>query len=141
VVALILCASRKFVCEKRRSKERLTVGGTVNRQNIVGPQISRLRYNRGWSQAKLAVELTLKGLEVEREFVAQIENQSHCVKDKDLPFFAAALGVPLIELFPKLCPTQQIHQTMAVLLREKKPNHVFPVVTKPLQLIASNHGK
>ena len=113
----------------------------MNRQNIVGPQISRLRYNRGWSQAKLAVELNLKGLEVEREFVAQIEGQSHCVKDKYLPYFAAALGVPLIELFPKFAPSQSIHESMTILLREKRNGHSAPIVPKALQLVGSADGK
>jgi DNA-binding XRE family transcriptional regulator len=51
-------------------------------QNLDGPQIGRLRYNRGWSQAKLAIDLSL---DVQREFVAQIEGQTHCAKDKYLP--------------------------------------------------------
>jgi transcriptional regulator with XRE-family HTH domain len=113
----------------------------VNRQNIVGPQISRLRYNRGWSQAKLAVELNLKGLEVEREFVAQIEGQTHCVKDRYLPYFAAALGVPLAELFPKFSSNQSVHESMTILLRDRRNGHSTPVVTKPLQLVGNGDGK
>lgn len=113
----------------------------MNRQNIVGPQIARLRYQRSWSQAKLAVELNLKGLEVEREFVAQIEGQTHCVKDRYLPYFAAALGVQISDLFPKLPPNQTVHQSMTILLRERRNGHVAPIVTGALQLVGNGDGK
>jgi transcriptional regulator with XRE-family HTH domain len=65
----------------------------------VGPQIRKLRVQRGWSQAKLAERLQLNGLDIGREVVAQIEAQTHCVKDKDLLYFAHALKVNLADLF------------------------------------------
>ena len=111
------------------------------RQNIVGPQIRKLRYNLDWSQAKLAVEISLKGLEVEREFVAQIEGQTHCVKDKDLPYIAAALKVSIMDLFPRFPITQTIRETMTGLLEPRKTAEIPMIVTKPLQLIASGNGK
>lgn len=67
--------------------------------NIVGPQIRKLRVRRGWSQAKLAERLQLNGLDIGREVVAQIEAQTHCVRDKDLLYFAHALKVNLADLF------------------------------------------
>lgn len=67
--------------------------------NIVGPQIRKLRVRRGWSQAKLAERLQLNGLDIGREVIAQIEAQTHCVKDKDLPFFAYVLKVGVDDLF------------------------------------------
>jgi len=36
-------------------------------KNIVGPQIRKWRYARGWSQARLAVKLQLNGLDISRE--------------------------------------------------------------------------
>jgi transcriptional regulator with XRE-family HTH domain len=71
----------------------------IPRANIIGPQIRRLRCARGWSQAKLAVHLQLNGLNVGREFIAQIENQTHCIKDKHIPYFATALDVKVANLF------------------------------------------
>jgi transcriptional regulator with XRE-family HTH domain len=65
----------------------------------VGPEIRKLRVLRGWSQAKLAERLQLNGLDIGREGVAQIEGQTHCVKDKDLPYFAHVLKVNLADLF------------------------------------------
>ena len=68
--------------------------------NIIGPQIRKIRYVRGLSQSKLAVKLQLRGLDVARDAIAHIECQTHCVKDKDIPHFAAALGVNVYDLFP-----------------------------------------
>lgn len=65
----------------------------------MGPQIRKLRVLRGWSQAKLAERLQLNGLDIGREVVAQVEAQTHCVKDKDLLYFAHALKVNLADLF------------------------------------------
>jgi transcriptional regulator with XRE-family HTH domain len=67
--------------------------------NIVGPKIRKLRYARGWSQSKFAVQLQLKGLDVGRDIVARIECQTHCIKDKEIPYFARALGVKVSDLF------------------------------------------
>jgi transcriptional regulator with XRE-family HTH domain len=77
-------------------------GASENRHpaNIIGPRIRRIRYARGWSQAKLAVELQLRGLDVARDTIARIECQIHCVKDKDIPKFASTLGVGICDLFP-----------------------------------------
>ena len=70
--------------------------------NLVGPQIRRLRCEHGWSQAKLAMQLQLRGLDIGRECVAQIEAQTHCVKDRDLHHFSRVLEVDLSSLFPPI---------------------------------------
>jgi transcriptional regulator with XRE-family HTH domain len=67
--------------------------------NRVGPQIQRIRRARGWSQAKLALQLQLQGLDIGREGVAQIEGRTRCVKDRDLLFFTVALRVSLADLY------------------------------------------
>lgn len=67
--------------------------------NFVGPQIQRLRRARGWSQAKLAERLQLNGLDVGRDVVARIECQIHCVRDKELLFFARTLDVDVSRFF------------------------------------------
>jgi transcriptional regulator with XRE-family HTH domain len=113
----------------------------VKRQNIVGPQIRKLRYNKGWSQAKLAVEISLKGLDVGREFVAQIEGQTHCAKDTVLPYFARALNVSLLDLFPKFDPACPIQEMMTPLLEERRNGTVLPIVMNSLQLLAGKNGK
>jgi len=44
----------------------------------------------------------LRGLDIGREFIAQIEAQTHCVKDRDLHHFARVLEVELSRLFPPI---------------------------------------
>jgi transcriptional regulator with XRE-family HTH domain len=70
--------------------------------NFIGPQIQRLRIAHGWSQAKLAERLQLNGLDVGRDVVARIECQIHCVRDKEILFFARTLGVDVSRLFLSL---------------------------------------
>lgn len=80
---------------------------TDRRANIIGPKIRKFRVARGWSQAKFAVQLQLKGLDMGRDVVARIECQIHGVRDRDIPFFARALGVEVAHLFfgvEEICP-------------------------------------
>jgi transcriptional regulator with XRE-family HTH domain len=67
--------------------------------NLIGPQIKQLRILRGWSQATLALKLQLRGLDVCRDIIAQIERQTHTVRDRDIPTFAKVLGVEVSSLF------------------------------------------
>jgi ribosome-binding protein aMBF1 (putative translation factor) len=105
----------------------------VKHQNIVGAQIRKLRYNREWSQSKLAIQLQLKGLDVSREVIAQIEGQCHCVKDKDLPYFARVFQVGLTDLFPNLDPDKPIHDSMTRLMGINGASVPAKVVMKSLQ--------
>ena len=75
---------------------------TNYRANIIGPRIRKLRVERGWSQAKFAVQLQLKGLDMGRDVVARIECQIRGVRDQDIPFFARTLGVEVSHLFSSL---------------------------------------
>jgi transcriptional regulator with XRE-family HTH domain len=113
----------------------------VRSQNIVGTQIRRLRYNRGWSQAHLAIQLQLEGLDIAREVIAQIEGQTHCVKDKHLPYFASVFRIPLVELFPHFAPNKPIHDTMTRLLGEDEAEAAPKVVTKSLQPSSAKAAK
>lgn len=72
---------------------------TIRRANIIGPIIRKLRVERGWSQTKFALHLQLKGLDMGRDVVAQIECQTHSVRDRDIPLLARALGVEISLLF------------------------------------------
>ena len=60
-----------------------------------GAANSALRTARGWSQSKLAMRLQLNGLDISRTVLAQMESQLHCIKDKDIPYFARALRADL----------------------------------------------
>jgi transcriptional regulator with XRE-family HTH domain len=113
----------------------------MNRINSVGPQIRKLRYSRGLSQAQLAVELSVEGLDVRREFVAQIEGQTHGVKDTDLPYFARVLKVSIPELYPPFPQNCSIGETMEKLLKDRPKVDLLSIVTGALQLMAAKNGK
>ena len=66
---------------------------------MLGPQIRRLRDARGWSQATLAIQLQLNGLDVSREVLAQMECQLHCIRDRHIFHLARALEVKASDLF------------------------------------------
>ena len=68
-------------------------------KNIVGPQIRKWRYARGWSQARLAVQLQLNGLDISREVLAQMECQIHCIRDKHIFHLARVLEVKTSDFF------------------------------------------
>ena len=58
-----------------------------------------MRRAQGWSQAKLAEQLQLNGLDFGRDVVARIECRIHCLRDKEILFIARTLGVEVSRLF------------------------------------------
>ena len=69
-------------------------------KNIVGPQVARLRYQAGLSQAELAARLQRGGWDASRGMIAGIEGQVRCVTDSEFVLLARMLGVPLDGLLP-----------------------------------------
>ena len=69
-------------------------------QNIIGPQLRKLRFERGLSQEQFAAQWTVKGLDMSRVTLAKIEAQLRCVKDHEAAALAKAVKVPLTALFP-----------------------------------------
>jgi len=70
-------------------------------KNIGGPQVSRLRNERGLSQAAFAAKCQRMGWDISRGIVAGIEGQVRCVTDLEFVRLAQALGVSLEALLPK----------------------------------------
>lgn len=68
--------------------------------NIVGPQLRKLRYEMGLTQEKLAARCQLKGLDISRGTLSQIEAQVRCVTDAELLLLAQILRVSTDSLFP-----------------------------------------
>ena len=81
----------------------------ANAQNIIGPQVRKLRNERGMSQDQLAAKLQLLGLEMSRAGVSKIEARLRCVSDAELPVIAKALGVEIPSLFPPGDGTSKKH--------------------------------
>jgi DNA-binding XRE family transcriptional regulator len=68
--------------------------------NVVGPQVRRLRYERGLSQPGLAARCQLRGWVIGRDTIAKIEGQRRWVGDLELAHLARCLGVPVETLYP-----------------------------------------
>ena len=69
-------------------------------QNIVGPQIRKLRYQQKLTQEMLAARCSVRGLEVSRATLSKIEAQLRCVIDSELLVLAKALNVGVESLYP-----------------------------------------
>ena len=69
-------------------------------QNIVGPQVRKLRYQQCTTQAMLAARCEVLGLEMSRATLSKIDAQIRCVTDSELQTLARALNVPLQKLYP-----------------------------------------
>lgn len=87
--------------------------------NVVGPQIRRLRYRCGWSQAQLVVKLQIKGWDLSRQSLAKIESKLHKVTDAELLYFASVLQVPLTDLYPPINLNGALHETIIEILDPK----------------------
>jgi hypothetical protein len=74
--------------------------GKAAPQNIVGPIIRKIRYQRGMTQAMLTARCCRVGWDVGENTIAKIEAQIRCVTDKEAALIAKALAVPLQEIFP-----------------------------------------
>lgn len=64
-------------------------------QNIVGPQIRKLRYQQNLTQEMLAARCSVRGFEISRATLSKIEAQLRCVIDSELLVLAKALNVGL----------------------------------------------
>jgi transcriptional regulator with XRE-family HTH domain len=69
-------------------------------RNIVGPQVRKLRYQKGLTQELFAARCSILGLELSRATLSKIEAQLRCVSDSELVILAEALGVDVSVLLP-----------------------------------------
>lgn len=74
--------------------------------NLCGPQIRRIRYQHGWSQAHLAATCQIAGWDISRDIVARIEACNRAVTDADLAVLAEVLGVSILALYPAATRTR-----------------------------------
>jgi transcriptional regulator with XRE-family HTH domain len=69
-------------------------------RNIVGPQVRKLRYEKGLTQELFAARCSVLGLELSRATLSKIEAQLRCVSDFELTVLAEALRVNVVVLLP-----------------------------------------
>jgi transcriptional regulator with XRE-family HTH domain len=73
----------------------------MKRLNLIGRNIGRLRYQRGWTQDMLAARLQLAGWMISRSKISRIESEQTHVCDFQLIIFADVFDVEVAKLFPK----------------------------------------
>jgi transcriptional regulator with XRE-family HTH domain len=70
--------------------------------NVIGRNVARLRYQRGWSQDELVTQLQLVGnINMTRDILANIETLRSPADSKQIEFFAEVFRIPEQALFPK----------------------------------------
>ena len=70
-------------------------------QNVVGPQIQRLRVHAGLTQDALAAKCGVAGWDVSRGTLAKIEARVRCVNDAELFVLARVLKTEINAFFPR----------------------------------------
>ncbi len=68
--------------------------------NVIGPAVRKLRFQRKLSQAQLAARCQVHGWNASRDIIAAIEGQVRYVTDREILNLAKALKVPFPTLFP-----------------------------------------
>ena len=69
-------------------------------QNLIGPQLRRLRMKAGLSQEQLAGRLQVQGWDISRGGVSKIEAKLRLVNDAELWVLARTLSCRLDDLYP-----------------------------------------
>lgn len=69
-------------------------------QNLVGPQVRRLRSGAGLSQDALAARLQMAGWDLSRAGLSKIESGLRRVNDAELWMLARALSCGVADLYP-----------------------------------------
>jgi transcriptional regulator with XRE-family HTH domain len=70
-------------------------------ENVIGQNVAKFRYQRGWTQDELVGKLQLLGCYMTRDILANIETQRSIVTDKQIEFLAEIFGVKEGSLFPE----------------------------------------
>ncbi|MGB7767264.1 MAG: hypothetical protein WBN22_00220 [Verrucomicrobiia bacterium] len=68
--------------------------------NVVGRNVARFRYQKGWSQDLLVTKMQIAGFYITRDILANIETLRTIATDKQIVVFAEVFGVPVGDLFP-----------------------------------------
>ncbi len=67
--------------------------------NLIGRKVAKLRYQRKWTQDTLVAKMQIRGCNITRDVLANIETKRCVATDKHIFFFAEIFGVDVAELF------------------------------------------
>lgn len=89
-------------------------------KNIIGPQIRKLRCQRGLTQKAFAAKLQLAGWWIDRAGVSKIEARLVRVNDYRQLYLARVLGVGLADLFPAIDPKAPIDEVVIGRMKKRR---------------------
>ena len=71
----------------------------VLKKNIVGINIKAARKKANMTQMKLAADLQLQGIRIDRSAIAKLESGRRPVSDIEITAISKILNVPILDLF------------------------------------------
>ena len=74
----------------------------MNKRNLIGANLRKVRLSNGLSQEQLIAQLNLQGLDLDRTSLSRIENQNREVYDYELVYFSKVLKVSILDLFENI---------------------------------------
>jgi len=90
--------------------------------NLIARQVSRLRYERGWTQDELADLLHKAGWFISRSGVSKIEGGLVYVHDFRLVWLASVFQVKIGDLLPRIDGRVPVLETLGKYIDPKKLN-------------------
>ena len=70
-------------------------------RNVIGRTVSRLRYERNWTQDILVARLQCEGVDISRQMLARIELGHTKVSDAILIGLHRVFRIPIVRFFPQ----------------------------------------
>ena len=83
-------------------------------RNFIGRNVSRLRYQRGWTQDELVAKLQIHGCDITRDIVASVEILRSTATDKQVWYLAVVFDVDLKELYHPLGKSSQKSKVVGI---------------------------
>jgi transcriptional regulator with XRE-family HTH domain len=96
----------------------------MRRLNVIGPNVTKFRHQRNWTQNRLAEKLQLLGCNITPQILANIEVGRTPVTDGLIVFLTRVFSINVAELFPEhfregtrmmelaeQCPTRRLRRS------------------------------
>ena len=73
----------------------------LGNKNCVGATITKLRKERGWRQHELLAKMQVRGIDIGKSSISDMEGQNREVRGNELLALADIFGIPLEQLYNK----------------------------------------
>lgn len=71
----------------------------MEKKNIIGAKINKLRLNKELTQEQMVARLNILGIDIDRTAFSRIENQTRYILDYEIKGVAEVLSIEICELF------------------------------------------